>query len=62
MFLQLKTKNKKNGTTDDNGIKIDSHIRNDDFLTCEKISNEFNMKNMDNYHDHCLEKDALLCF
>ena len=31
-----------------------------DYLTCEKIWNEFNMKNMDDYHAHYLKKDVLL--
>ena len=29
-------------------------------MTCNKIWNEFNMKNMGDYHDHYLEKDVLL--
>ena len=29
-------------------------------LICIKISNEFNMKNMGDYHDHYLQKDVLL--
>ena len=29
-------------------------------MTCHKIWNEFNMKNMDDYHDHYLKKDVLL--
>ena len=29
-------------------------------MTCEKIWNMFNIKNMGNYHDHYLKKDVLL--
>ena len=50
----------KDGATDDNGKKIDGHINDEDYLTCKKIWNESNMKNMGNYHDHYLKKDVLL--
>ena len=30
------------------------------YLTCNKIWNEFNMKNMGDYHDYYLKKDVLL--
>ena len=50
----------KDGTTGDNGKKIDSHIRDEEYLTCKKLWNEFNMKNMGDYHDHYLKKDVLL--
>ena len=29
-------------------------------MTCNKISNECNMKNIGDYHDHYLKKDVLL--
>ena len=29
-------------------------------MVCERIWDRFNMKNMGNYHDHCLKKDVLL--
>ena len=48
----------KDGTTSDSGEKLDDLI-NDEDLTCKKIWNEFNMKNMDDYHDHCSKKDVL---
>ena len=48
----------KDGTTDDNGEKLESH--DEDYLTCKKIWNEFNMKYMSDYHDHYLKKDVLL--
>ena len=50
----------KDGTTGCNGEKLDGHINNEDYLTCKKICNEFNMKNIDGYHDHYLKKDVLL--
>ena len=50
----------KDGTTGDNGEKLDSHISDEDYLACNKIWNESNMKNMDDYHDHYLKKDVLL--
>ena len=28
-------------------------------MTCEKIWDKFEMKNMDDYHDHYLKKDVL---
>ena len=33
-------------TTDDNDKELDGHINDKDYLTCQKIWNEFNMKNM----------------
>ena len=36
----------------DNGKKLDSYISDKDYLKCKKIWNEFNMKNMGDYHDH----------
>ena len=50
----------KDGTTGDNGRKLDGHISDEDYLTCEKIWNEFNMKNIGDYHDHYLKKNVLL--
>ena len=50
----------KDGTTGDNGKKLDGHISGEDFLTCQKTWSEFNMKIMDDYHDHYLKKDVLL--
>ena len=37
----------------------DGHISVKDYLTCEKTWNKFEMKNMDDYHDHYLKKDVL---
>ena len=50
----------KDGTTNDNGEVLDGHLNDEDYLTCKKIWNEFNIKNMDDYHDHYLKKDLLL--
>ena len=50
----------KDRTTGDNGKKVNGHISDEDHLTCKKIWNEFNMKNMGDYHDHYLKKDVLL--
>ena len=50
----------KDKITGDNGKKLDGHISNEDYLTCHKIWNESNMKNMDDYHDHYFKKDVLL--
>ena len=36
----------KDGTTDDNREQFDGHISDKDYLTCKKIWNEFNMKNL----------------
>ena len=46
----------KDGTTGDDGKKLDSHISNEDYLTCKNIWNEFNTENMGDYHDHYLKK------
>ena len=50
----------KYGTTDENGKKLDNHIRNKNYLMWKKIWNKFNMKNIGDYHDHYLKKDVLL--
>ena len=47
-------------TTDDNGNNLDGYIIDEEYLTCIKIWNEFNMKNIGDYHDHYLKKDLLL--
>ena len=50
----------KDETTGDNGEKLDGHISHEDYLTCKKIWNEFNMKNMGDNHDHYLKKGVSL--
>ena len=47
----------KDGTTSDSDEKLDIHISDEDYLTSK---NEFNMKNMSDYHDHYFKKDVLL--
>ena len=48
------------GTTDENGEKLDGGISDKNYLTCKNIWNKFNMKNMGDYHNHYLKKDVLL--
>ena len=55
-YFQSSTKDGKIG---DDGKKSDGHLSFKD-LTCEKIWDKFDMKNMGNYHDHYLKKDVLL--
>ena len=50
----------KDGTTGENGEKLDGQISDKDYLTCKKIWNEFNMKTMGDYHNNFLKKDVLL--
>ena len=50
----------KKGKIENDGKISNSHISIKDYLTCEKIWNKFDMKNMGNYHDHYLKKDVLL--
>ena len=50
----------RDGTTGDDSKKLDGHISNEEYLTCEKIWNVFDMKNMGDYQDHSLKKDVLL--
>ena len=51
---------KKDGKVGDDSKISDGHISNKDYLTCDKIWYKFNMKNMGDYHDLNLKKDALL--
>ena len=50
----------KKGKIDDDGKKSDGQISLKDYLTCEKISDKFDIKDMGDYQDHCLKKDVLL--
>ena len=50
----------KDGKIGDDGKKSDGHISFKDYLTCEKIWDKFDMKNMGDYHDHYRKKDVLL--
>ena len=51
------TKDRKIGY---DGKKSDGHISLKDYLTCEKIWDKFDIKDMGDYHDHYLKKD--LCY
>ena len=50
----------KDGITDDNGKKLNGHITDEDYLTCIEIWNEFNIRNIGDYHDQYLKKNVLL--
>ena len=50
----------KDVTTGDNGKKLVGHISDEDYLMCKKIWNEFNIKNMGDYHNHYLKK--MFCY
>ena len=50
----------KDGTSGDNSEKLDGRISGEDYLTCNKVWNKFSMKNIGDYHEHYLKKDALL--
>ena len=50
----------KDGKIGDNGKISDGHISVKDYLTCEKIWDKFNMKNMGDYYNHYLKKYVLL--
>ena len=50
----------KDGKIGDDGKISDGHISVKDYLTCEKIWDKFEMKNMGDYHNHYLNKDTLL--
>ena len=50
----------KDGKIGDDGKISDGHINVNDYLTCKKTWNKFEMKNMGDYQDHYLKKDVLL--
>ena len=50
----------KDGTTGETGERLGGDISDEIYLTCKKMWNEFNMENMDDYHEHYLKKDVLL--
>ena len=50
----------KDGKIGNDGKISDGHISVKDHLTCEKIWDKFETKNMGDYHDHYLKKDVLL--
>ena len=50
----------KKGKFDNDNKISDGHVSIKDYMTCEKILDKFNMKNMSDYHDHYFKKDVLL--
>ena len=50
----------KDGKIGDDGKISDSDIDVNDYVTCKKTWNKFQMKNMGDYHDHYFKKDVLL--
>ena len=55
----------KDGKIGDDGKISDGHIDFNDYLTCKKTWNKYEMKNMGDYRDNYLKKDVLLlaeCF
>ena len=50
----------KKGKIDIDGEISEGHVSIKDYLTCEKVWNKFDMKNISDYHDHYLKKDVLL--
>ena len=50
----------KDGATGDNGKKLNVRINDEDYLACKEIWNEFNVKNMGDYHDHYLKKKSFV--
>ena len=56
-YFYSSTKDKKIG---DDGKKSDDQITFKYYLTCEKIWDKFDMKNMGDNHDHHLKNDVLL--
>ena len=51
---------RKDGKFGDDGKKSDGHISLKDYLTCEKIWDKFDIKDMGDYHDHYLKKKDVL--
>ena len=50
----------KDGTTVNDGKKLDGHISDKNYLTCNKIWNEVNIKNIGDYQDHYLKKRCVV--
>ena len=57
MFFSSTKKKRKIG---DDGKILDGHISDKEYLTCKKTWDEFDMKNMGDYHNHYLKKVVLL--
>ena len=50
----------KDGKIGDDGKLSDGQIDVNNYLTCKKTWDKFEMTNMGDYHDHYLKKDVLL--
>ena len=50
----------KKGKTGDDGKKSGGQISDEEYLTCEKTWDKFDMKDMGDYFDHYLKRDVLL--
>ena len=50
----------KKGKIGADGKKLDGHKTHEEYLTCKKIWDKFNIRNMGDYDDHYLKKDVLL--
>ena len=50
----------KDGNIGDDNKISNGHIDFNDYLTCKKTWDKFEIKNMGDYHDHYLKKDVLL--
>ena len=50
----------KKGKIDDNGEKLDGYINDEEYLTCKKIWDKFDMKDISDCHNHYWRKDVLL--
>ena len=55
-YFQSSTKDDK---IDDDDKISDGHISLKDYLTCQKIWNKFDIKDMGDYHDHYLKKQVM---
>ena len=49
----------KKGKIGDDGEISGGHICIKDYLTCEKMWDKYEVKNMGDYHNHYLKKDVL---
>ena len=49
----------KKGKIGDDGKISDGHICIKDYLTCEKMWDKYEVKNMGDYHNHYFKKDVL---
>ena len=56
VFIALQKKRK----IDNDGKISEGHISFEDYLTCEKIWDKFDLKYMGDYRDHYFKKDVLL--